>query len=59
MNYLEEQMSTSKDYQLQSLISQFTRFYQESVTNTASDILKESIYYAKKECDKRGIPHNN
>jgi len=57
MHYLEEQMSTSKDYQLQSLISQFSRFYNESVCNTSSDILKESIYYAKKECDKRGISY--
>lgn len=57
MHYLEEQMSTSKDYQLQSLITQFSRFLTECVTNTSYNILKESIYYAKKECDKRGIPY--
>jgi hypothetical protein len=58
MNYLEQQMKDSKDYQLQSLISQFTRFKSEVTTNTAESILRDCISAAKTECDNRGISYN-
>jgi hypothetical protein len=57
MNYLEQTMIEAKDYQLQSLIEQFNRFYREATTNTTSQILRDSVHAAKAECDKRGIPY--
>lgn len=55
--FFTELMKESKDYQLQSLIDQFERFYKESATNTSAYILREALYYAKQECDNRGIKY--
>lgn len=57
MDYLTQQMQDSKDYQLQSLIMQFSRFYKECTTNTSGSIIRDAIHAAKAECDKRGIPY--
>lgn len=52
---MEEIIKEAKDYQLQSLILQFSRFYSEATTNTAGEILRLAIYKAKEECKDRGI----
>ena len=56
---MEEMIKQSKDYQLQSLISKFTRFRQECTTNTEEEILMTAIDLAKKELKSRNIEIKN
>jgi hypothetical protein len=57
MNYIDEQIKDSKDYQLQSLIRQYTEFYNECTTNTAGAIIRMALIKAKTECDVRNISY--
>lgn len=50
---INKELKESKDYQLESLIDQFERFIEESVTNTSVRILNHTRYLAIKELDRR------
>ena len=52
---LKQELSTEETWRLESLIQQFTRFNQESVTNIASHILQRTIHIAKEELKARQV----
>lgn len=53
MDYINKQIILSKDYQLKSLIEQFTRFQDEVTCNITDLVLRHSIGCAREELDKR------
>ncbi len=52
MDILQE-LKDAKNYQLESLIRQFTDFQKQAVTNTADNIISIIVHEAKKELAKR------